>query len=162
IGTVRGGCRAGGIVGAFWGAVHFRTTDRQEVIRRAERFVEETKTSLLVGPLLRGWVAVYPQDKGQSAEGARMLIGHGAGVALYLAMHDDDFAVYDLYEDGELHDSYSSSPGYFGRVSAKEKKRLAGNPQKLATAIGASGTAERFAGALRVKGVPEGQRVFHA
>src|SRR5690348_11725413 len=53
------------IMGAFYGSIHVRTEDRAAVLAAVAQIARKQKTRFLVGPVLRGWVGVYPSTNGQ-------------------------------------------------------------------------------------------------
>jgi hypothetical protein len=118
-------------MGAFYGSVHVRTDDRDQVLAAAGK-VARKDTRLLVGPALRGWVAVYPSGNGQNDRVARRLAKHVAGDVVYVMVHDSDVFAYSVFRDGKLIDQFNSQPDYFGAASDKEKAKLRGRPEKFA------------------------------
>jgi hypothetical protein len=100
-------------MGAFYGSVHLRTEDRKAVRKILERLAKKQQCRFLLGPALRGWVAVYPEMHGQDARIAKALAGKFPGTVLYVMVHDDDFFAYTLYQGGQVVDQYNSCPDYF-------------------------------------------------
>jgi hypothetical protein len=53
-------CYAAAIMGSFWGSVHLRTEDRDAIRRAIDRMVSEEGMKFYLGPVIKGWVAIYP------------------------------------------------------------------------------------------------------
>jgi WD40 repeat protein len=119
-------------MGAFYGSIQFRTEDRDAVLAAVDNLARRQKTAMLVGPVLRGWVGVYPAGNGQDDNVSKLLAKKLPGDVLHLIVHDDDFFTYAYYHDGKVVDRYHSSAEYFGSVSAQAKARLRGRPDRLA------------------------------
>jgi hypothetical protein len=118
-------------MGAFYGSIHVRTADRANVLAAAEKLARKD-TRLLIGPALRGWVALYPSGNGQDERLGRLLAKRVPGDVIQVIVHDDDIFAYCYYRDGKLIDRYNSRPDYFGAVSDREKAKVRGRPEKLA------------------------------
>jgi hypothetical protein len=133
-------------MGTFYGSIHVRG-QRPEAVRAALEALAETKEKprFLLGPLQRDWVAVYPsgagQDLGLSAKLARRL----GGVVLHLLLHDSDVVHLVLYRDGKQADAYCSDPDYFEEVSPAARKKVRGQPARVASLLGLEGQEEHLA-----------------
>ena len=120
-------------MGAFFGAVHLRTEDREPVRELLESMAHKKKTHFYLAPVLRGWLTVYPQHSGQDERISRALAKHLTCDVLHALVHDDDIFCYFLYRTGRLVDQFNSCPDYFGdHVSDRQRKKLKGNPARLA------------------------------
>ncbi len=159
-------------MGGFYGSVQVRCDDRQRV-RSALDDLSGKKNRFLLGPVLNGWVGVYPDGAGQDFGVARTLARRLGGELVALLVHDDDVFAYEYYRDGKRIDQYNSMPDYFGAVSEKEKAQLRGRPATLrhlahdpsrfdalatrlagqanAPSVFASELLEEFAGVLGIK-----------
>jgi WD40 repeat protein len=119
-------------MGAFYGSIHVRTEDRTTVVDAAEKLARRQKTAMLVGPMIRGWIAVYPAGNGQDERISGLLAKRLPGDVLHLIVHDDDLFTYTYYHDGKVADRYNSCPDYFAPVSDRMRARLRGRPERLA------------------------------
>ncbi len=68
------------------------------------------------------------RDVTNAARLAKSLGGHVFG----LLVHDDDVFVYDYYQSGRLVDQFNSKPDYFEPVSARQKAKYQGHPERFA------------------------------
>jgi len=116
-------------MGGHYGSVQVRSGDRNAVKAVAEHVANAMKIRLLIGPVIDGWVGLYPENNGQDEkvgqEVARLTDGH----VLHLLVHDDDIFAYWLYHDRHLIDSYWSVPGYFGDQNRDSEEKMVGNPE---------------------------------
>lgn len=159
-------------MGGHYGSVHLRTSDRDSVHQAVQAIAAKRKRRCLIGPPLKGWVAVYPDNHGD-AEFCQAVAESVLGDALHVYVFDDDIFGYRFYRDGTLIDEYNSEPNYFEEQPPEEKARLRGRPEVFAeyvprerdrrslqellspeyaeTVVFASETLERFA---RLLGLP--------
>src|SRR5262245_61415190 len=119
-------------MGAFYGSIHVRSEDRTAVLEAVDKLARRQKTALLVGPVLRGWVGVYPAGNGQDERISGLLAKKLPGDILHLIVHDDDIFTYCYYRDGKVVDRFNSNPDYFAPVSTQARSRLRGRPERLA------------------------------
>lgn len=131
-------------MGAFYGSVHLRTKDRDEVRRLLEEAGKKQPGRFLVGPALSGWVAVYPEHHGQDERVAQALGRKFPGDLLYVMVHDDDVFVYAYYRGGRLLDQYNSCPDYFGDDDDAAGER-GGQPEVFRDLLGDAGAVEELA-----------------
>lgn len=115
-------------MGAHYGSVHFRTDDRDAVLAAVGKVAKKSKARFLVGPALRGWVGVYPENNGQGDQEPKALAKLLGGDAIHLGVHDSDIFFYTVFSQGKIVDEYNSIPDYFGPVSAQKKAKLRGQP----------------------------------
>ncbi len=102
--------------------------------------------SAIVTPAHNGCVVTY--DEASEAQdfaiidelGARLSRQFGCPV-LVAVVHDDDILFLQLYEGGELADSYDSSPGYFD-PEAEPSAPEGGDAQRLCAAFSTTNLAE--------------------
>jgi WD40 repeat protein len=118
-------------MGAFYGSVQVRTGDR-EAVRSALEGLASKDRRFLLGPVLNGWVGVYPNGAGQDFGVAQELASRLGSEILAIVVHDDDVFAYEYFRNAKRLDQYNSVPDYFGDVSAHEKAELAGRPEMLA------------------------------
>lgn len=125
-------------MGGFYGSVQVRCGDRARVIAAVEEVARENEIRCLVGPVIRGWVGVYPEHNGQDYSIGGEIAAEVGGVALHLMVHDDDVMAYWLWEEGELVDWFWSRPGYFGEETRAEQEPMKGDAKALARVLGGS------------------------
>ncbi len=118
-------------MGGFYGSVQVRTEERPAVLA-AVKALAGAGERFLVGPLLDGWVGIYPSGNGQSVALAPELAKRLLLPLIHVLVHDDDIFAYEAYARGEPLDSYSSRPDYFAAVNDAERERLRGRPELLA------------------------------
>ncbi len=118
-------------MGGFYGSVQVRAMDRDRV-RSALEELARAKQRFLLGPVLNGWVGVYPEGGGQDFGVARDLAQRLGGELIASLVHDDDIFAYEYYRQGECADQYNSIPDYFDEVSEAERQHLAGRPETFA------------------------------
>jgi hypothetical protein len=119
-------------MGNFFGSVQVKTDDREQVRRAAEAIASERGIKCYLGPLLKGWVGIYPQDNGQDASVGEAIAQQLSQPVLHLLVHDDDIFAYQLWRAGEQLDSYWSKPGYFDEGEREEQEHLPGNAEVIA------------------------------
>ena len=54
-------------MGSFYGSIQIRTDERESVLRAVEAIAAGRERRFLCGPVLSGWVGVYPDQSGQSS-----------------------------------------------------------------------------------------------
>lgn len=116
-------------MGGHYGSVQVRSEDHDRIRAAAEQVASEMKIRVLVGPVLNGWIGLYPQNNGQDDAVARAIAQRVEGHVLHLLVHDDDIFAYWLYFNGLLIDSYWSAPGYFGEKHRAAEEKMIGNPE---------------------------------
>ncbi|MFO0966772.1 MAG: hypothetical protein U0793_14460 [Gemmataceae bacterium] len=119
-------------MGSFYGSIHVRSADRPAVLAATDAIARKQKARFLVGPALRGWIAVYPPDNGQDERLPAVFARRLPGELLHVLVHDDDIFAYRFYRDGKLIDQYNSRPDYFEPVSAGARRKLRGRPERIA------------------------------
>lgn len=134
-------------MGGHYGSVQVRTEDGEAVRLAAEAVARERGIKCLVGPALKGWVGVYPEQNGQDESVGEAIVGRVGGVAIHVMVHDDDVLAYWLWRDGALVDSFYSRPGYFVEGNRAAEEAMAGRPEVLAELAG--GSVERLRELLR-------------
>jgi WD40 repeat protein len=125
-------------MGAFFGSIQIRTTDRQLVLDALNSIVKRTHR-FLISPPINGWTSVFPNTGGQDEKVSKALAKKLNLVMLHLLVHDDDVFCYWLYRDGKLIDKYNSCPEYFGPVSAAAKRQSQGKPERLGELLDVDG-----------------------
>lgn len=53
--------------------------------------------------------------------------------AFHIQVYDGDFWMYEFYVNGLTLDRFNTKPGYFAKISEKEKQEWRGNPEMLAS-----------------------------
>src|SRR5262249_14214418 len=116
-------------MGAFFGSSHFRTADRDAVQRILEDHAKKKDARFLLGPLLNGWVTVYPFQHGQDEALAKALAKRLSCDSVHVMVHDDDIFCYWFFRGGKLVDQFNSRPDYFEEVSARTREKNRGRPE---------------------------------
>ncbi|MDR3636416.1 MAG: hypothetical protein P4L84_21615 [Isosphaeraceae bacterium] len=115
-------------MGGFYGSVHLKTDDRQSVVDVLTKLAKRSGERFLVGPVVEGWVAVYPSTSGQDEGVSRRIARRTRGDVVHLISHDEDVFLYFVYRDGRLLDRYSSDPDFSGNLSRAVRRKFAGRP----------------------------------
>lgn len=115
-------------MGAYYSSIQVRSTDREAVKRALEEVAKECNKKFLLGPMLDGWVGVYPDELGQERCAASLAKRCG-GIVLHLIVHHSDIFYYNFFKNGELLNEFSSDPDCFEEVSAEERQRLKAKPE---------------------------------
>ena len=90
------------------------------------------KEPAYVAPAVGGWVGVYPEGDGDTADKlAKKLSAKLACGVFFWSVYDSDIFFYTLYENGKKRDEFDSNPEYFESVSAAKRARLRGKPEAL-------------------------------
>jgi hypothetical protein len=130
-------------MGAFFGSVQIKTADRKQVLAAARDVGQELGNRCYVGPVLNGWVGVYPSENGQDHRVGEALAKRLETTVWHVLVHDDDVLAYWLWDAGQLADSYWSLPGYFGEENRAEEEEMAGSPDVLSRLVGGQAAALR-------------------
>jgi hypothetical protein len=123
-------------MGGFYNSIHIRTPDRAAVKSAVESIARSTNIRNLLGPVINGWVGVYPDTHGQEPNISRDIAQQVDADVLHLMVHDDDLLAYWFYRDHELVDSYWSEPGYFGEENRVEEEQRCGNAVQFHAFVG--------------------------
>lgn len=116
-------------MGSWWGAIHFKTTDRDLVRNAVIDVVPKRAIKCLLGPEINGWVSIYPQDNGQDTSVAEALAAATNLDAFHLLLCDDDVFAYNFFHGGKLVDEYTSKPGYFTNPDFAAEEKMVGRPE---------------------------------
>jgi hypothetical protein len=116
-------------MGAFYGSIQIYTPHRDAVLRAATDAAMRAGIRCFVGPVLQGWVGVYPAGSGQDQRIGAAIAQSVGGDVLQAIVHDDDVMAYWFWYRGELTDSYWSSPGYFNPADRAAQEQMSGDPQ---------------------------------
>ena len=116
-------------MGAFYSSIQIRSEDRDAVRLAAAGLAGESKRKFLIGPLLNGWVGVYPEDVKGHDDAAQELARRLNTIALQLIIHDDSVFLSNFFRGGELVSEYSSNPDYFGEIADDACERLKPGPE---------------------------------
>jgi len=124
----------------FQGSVQIRTKDREPVLRLLHE-VATGAARFYCGPVIDGWVGVYPSDAGQD-EGVGRSIAKRLGFETFtLIVHHDDVLYYRYYKKAALVDSYCSLPGFLSEADRGAEAAQVGDPTKYAHLL--KGSPER-------------------
>jgi hypothetical protein len=126
-------------MGAFYGSIHVRTDDADLVHRTLSTWVRRNRCAFFVGPSIRGWVGVYPENAGEDFTISKKLAAKIPADLVHVMVHDDDIFAYCLYRRGKLVDEFNSTPDYFKPVPARQKAKLRGRPELLADFLAGPG-----------------------
>lgn len=116
-------------MGAFFGSIHIRTENTDEVQKALEQVSKEADCKFLLGPAMNGWISVFPDNGGQSAGISTEIAKRLPHDIFHLVVHDDDIFSYYFYRNGQEVDQYNSCPDYFEKVSDEEKQKCQGHPE---------------------------------
>lgn len=116
-------------MGGFYGSIQLRTENRDQVIEVVADVTRSMQIRALVGPLINGWIGVYPQDGGQDDRVGAQIASSLDCHVIHLIVHDDDIFAYWLYRDRKLVDSFWSLPGYFGNENLAREEAMKGDPE---------------------------------
>ncbi len=123
-------------MGAFYGSVQIKADDREQILAAAEELAERLAIRCLVGPVISGWVGVYPSTNGQDENVGAALAERLGGTVWHVLVHDSDLLAYWLWHDGTLAVSFNSWPGYFDAADLDREERMTGNAEVLARLLG--------------------------
>ncbi len=123
-------------MGAFYGSTQVKTDDRDAVLAAVEQVASAQQVKVLIGPVLGGWVGVYPENQGQDQQFGAALAEQLDGILLHMLVHDSDVMAYWLWRDRQLVDSYWSRPGYFGERDRRTQEQMRGNPEEFRPLLG--------------------------
>jgi WD40 repeat protein len=116
-------------MGTFYGSIHVRTEKSDEVQKALDEVAKAANCKFLVGPPVKGWISVFPDNGGQGDETSIETAKRLPCDIFHLVVHDDDIFSYYFYRNGRLIDQYNSRPDYFGEVSEEEKQQCRGRPE---------------------------------
>lgn len=136
-------------MGASYGSILIRTANAEEVHQVLEKVAKESDCRFLVGPLINGWLSIFPNNSGQndsiSAEITELLQGD----IFHFIVHDDDVFIYLFYRGGRLIDRYNSCPDYFHEVPDEEKQQCLGRPERFRDLFSTQESLSEFTDLLR-------------
>ncbi|MEH2197521.1 WD40 repeat domain-containing protein [Nostoc sp.] len=119
-------------MGAYYGSIHIRSTDTEEIVEIVKKLAAQEKLKFLISPCINGWISVYSSEKGQNPTVIKAIAQQFSGHLINLILYHDDFFYYEYYRGHQLINVYSSEPEYFGTISIEEKSRLTGKPEVFA------------------------------
>jgi hypothetical protein len=123
-------------MGSFYGSIQVRLDDHAAVKDAAEKVGRTQNVRMLVGPVIEGWVGLYPDMNGQSELAGAAVAAQLDADVLHLIVHDSDIFAYWYYQRGELIDSFWSAPGYFGEENLPQEEAMAGNVEAFRPIVG--------------------------
>jgi hypothetical protein len=118
----------------------------------------------IVTPPLDGYVVVYEETSdtqdGEAIERVGALLSREAGAPVLAVLnHDDDILCYWLFTDGQVIDSYNSTPDYFDGAGEEDPEAEAelggkewpaeGNAQRLCDVLSVPSASEKVEAILR-------------
>lgn len=123
-------------MGAHYLSIQIKCENRNAVVAAVEGLARAQNGRLFVGPVLNGWIGLYPNDSLSSESFAGEISRALDATVLALMVHHSDVFMYNFYQQGDLTDEYSSSPDYFEEVSPEERARLQGKPEFFRDLLG--------------------------
>jgi ankyrin repeat protein len=125
----------------------------RSVSQCAKAVAQVVSSRAVVTDQKNGWITLYDeasdaQDIKEIRRVAKSLSAKTAAPVLALLVHDSDVVHYLLYNRGRLTDQFDSHPGYFGPVSAAQRKKWAGHFARLAKLAPRKTTAAAIRDAL--------------
>ena len=117
-------------MGANFNSIHFRTDDRSNILGVLTDTATQKTAKFLVGPLIDGWISVFPDDVAQSDEVIQIIMQRLPIDCFVLNLWDDDVFSYAFYREGSLVDEYNSNPDYFGPSEEEEHEKPVANPDR--------------------------------
>ncbi|MEH2417073.1 hypothetical protein [Nostoc sp.] len=151
-------------MGAYYGSIHIRSTDTEEIVEIVKRLAAQEKLKFLISPCINGWISVYSSEKGQNPTVITVIAQQFSGHLINLILYHDDFFYYEYYRGHQLINVYSSEPEYFGTISKEEKERLGGKPEVFADLLAElpnnQTTIEEIAEVLIVRSEEERAEVY--
>ncbi|WP_392534651.1 WD40 repeat domain-containing protein [Nostoc sp. C117] len=151
-------------MGAYYGSIHIRSNDIEEIIEIVKRLAAQEKLKFLISPCINGWISVYSSERGQNPTVAEAIAQQFSGHLLYLSLYDDDLFDYIYYREHKLVDEYSSNPDYFETIPREEKERLCGKPEVFADLLAElpnnQTTIEEIAEVLTVASEEEREKLY--
>lgn len=146
-------------MGAHYGSIHVRVDDATAVRTAVESLASTHRKKFLVGPAIKGWVTVFPEDRGQDFDLSAALAQQISVPILHCFVYDDDIFSYQFYEAGKPVDTYNSCPDYFGDEEGEAKER-GGNAELLKPILPDAAKREELAQLLKEKeSIFEGERL---
>jgi hypothetical protein len=131
-------------VGAHYGSIHLRTSDRGSLLPLLTRFASWRKLRLYVSPAVNGWTAIYPSENGQDFRVSAALAKQLDCDVLHTLVHDSDVFAYTFYRDHSTLDEYDSIPDYFGAATAAKRMQWQAHPERYENVFPADATLEQL------------------
>ena len=75
-------------MGSFYGSVQVRSSDWETVNRVAKKVADRLKIDCFLGPVLDGWIGIYPECHGQDIRIAEEIVSLLDDYVLYAVVHD--------------------------------------------------------------------------
>lgn len=119
-------------MGGHYGSVQVRSEQRQAVMDAAAEVMRARHIKCLVGPVINGWIGIYPENGGQDQLVGEAIAQRLGGEVIHLLVHDDSVMAYWYWRHGELIDSFWSKPGYFGEEELHKQEEMTGRADLLA------------------------------
>src|SRR5215469_12897446 len=116
-------------MGAHYRSLQIKGDNRDAIIAALENLARTHKAKFLVGPEIKGWIGVYPDDDASAGTIAAALAKELNATLLDLMVYHSDVFYYKFYRGDRLVDEYSSRPDFFGAVAPAEYERLRGKPE---------------------------------
>src|ERR1700759_1536716 len=82
----------------------------------------------LIGPLLDGWVGIYPQGAGQDERIGESIARSLKDDILQAVAQEADVMAYWFWRNRKFSATYWSNPGYFNSADRTAQEWMSGNP----------------------------------
>jgi len=120
-------------MGAFFTNCQIHTNSAPAVKKALEPLVN---SRAYISPEKNGWITVYDESSDEQDPAVLTRVAAALSRSLETAVfaflvHDNDVAMYWLYQNGLLADEYNSAPDYFEDATEQTRARVRGNPDKL-------------------------------
>ena len=127
-------------MGNFFQSIHLRPTEESAAHVALATICQGTKLRLWVSPMRHGWMTVFPNR----IDGFGKICGEATRAlgctAVGMVVHDSDVFCCSIFTNGREEDDFASNPDYFRQASAAERRRAAGDPEKVRSIlVGADG-----------------------
>jgi hypothetical protein len=120
-------------------SLHLKAADRAQVLSAVEASAEQVGGAAFVSHHRSGWIVAYPSMELLSADVlGQIAVESGASDLVAMSLYDGDVLCYWYFRDGELADSFVSSPDYFGEAT-DEDMAARGNAEAFAPILDAAG-----------------------
>jgi len=138
-------------MGGFYDSIHARTESYQLIMDLLNKLAKSKGHKFYIAPVINGWISMFPKNYGHESLACE-ISRHIEADVLQMMVHDDDVFRYLYYRKSKLIDEYNSCPDYFGgKISAKEKKRLKGNPEVFRGLVGSEDKLKKLRKLLKPK-----------
>jgi len=118
-------------MGNFLQSIHLRANEKSAAHAALAAVCQGTKLRLWVSPLRHGWMTIFPNRVDGFSKICREATRVLGCTAVGMVVHDSDVFCYSVFRNGREEDDFASNPEYFRQASDAERRRAAGDPEKL-------------------------------